>query len=461
MRRLPPLVILALAAAACVTSGTEARPGEAIDTVATQELAGSTAPTVPSTTTTVTTTTTVPPTTTTTVAAFALTGQVLDQDGLPLSEAFVEIDGHSVSSDAEGRFDLGDRIPGTVTVFKPAWLPVEFEWDGAPELAVMLEPRRVRALRVSKYVAMMPEEFEALLDLAESTIVNTLIFDTKDESGSVLYETGVAKANELGAVEPHYDPQEAIAAAHDRGLYAITRLVTFEDRVWVANDPAAKLIGAWADPTNQDNWEYPLALAVEACELGFDEVQFDYVRFPAGETGAAFNARGTIDQAGRVGTIESFLTEARRRLHPMGCAVSAAIFGIVMSSPTDEGIGQRPEELSTQLDAVSPMIYPSHYSDGFLGFSNPNDHPAAVTAYALDQGGPRLAHPSLLRPWLQAFYYNGAQVQAGILEAERRGMGWLLWNAGGNYSEGWIPTAEDLPEEERPASAGGGDDGEA
>jgi hypothetical protein len=405
-------------------------------------------------------------TTTTTTTLPSLIGSVVDEAGVPLGETSVEIDGQSVSTGATGEFDLGPRRPGTVTVFKPAWLPLEVAWDGTGRLEVVLEPRRVRALRVSKYVSMEPDQFEALLDLAESTIVNTLIFDTKDETGSVLYETSVAKANEMGVVDPHYDPITAVAAAHDRDLYAITRLVTFEDPLWVRNDPDAKLIGAWADPTNEANWEYPLALAVEACELGFDEVQFDYVRFPAGETGAALNARGTIDQAGRVATIQRFLNEARGRLHPMGCAVSAAIFGIVMSSPTDEGIGQRPEELSTELDAVSPMIYPSHYSDGFLGFSSPNDHPEAVTAYALDQGGPRLAHPALLRPWLQAFYYNGSQVQAGILAAEERGYGWLLWNAGGNYSESWIPTEDDLPEpptsptDDAP-SEGSGDDGES
>jgi hypothetical protein len=123
----------------------------------------------------------------------------------------------------------------------------------------------------------------------------------------------------------------------------------------------------------------------------------------------------------------------------MGCAVSAAIFGIVMSAPNDQGIGQRPEEVSQVVDAVSPMIYPSHYSDGWLGFDNPNDHPGPVTADALDDGSPRLTSPALMRPWLQAFYYSSAQIQATIAEAEARGFGWILWNAPGNYSESALP----------------------
>jgi hypothetical protein len=450
---------LLLTTTACVPSGTRATPGTTSSSapVVEQPVLETEVPTIPDpgSADTPATTTTAPSTTTTTIATFELAGSVFSSGGSPLAGAFVRIGDGEATTAADGRFELGRHAPGTVTVFKPAWMPVEIEWDGEAQLQVELEPRIVRAPRVSRYVSMEPDSFEELLDLAERTVINALVFDTKDETGSVLYETSVKKAVDLGAVDPHYDPAAAVAAVHQRGLYAITRLVTFEDRIWVAGDPDAKLIGAWADPSDPANWEYPLDLAVEACELGFDEVQFDYVRFPAGQTGAALNARGGLDQAGRVEVIQSFLAEAHARLHPRGCAVSAAIFGIVMSSPTDEGIGQRPEELSVNLDAVSPMIYPSHYSNGWLGFADPNDHPGPVTADALDQGAPRLAEPALLRPWLQAFYYNGTQVQAGIEEAEARGHGWMLWNAGGNYAESWIPVeqpAEDGAESEQQTS---------
>lgn len=306
---------------------------------------------------------------------------------------------------------------------------------------ITLEPRVVRALRVSRYTSMDAPRFDDLLDLAEASSVNALAFDTKDETGTVLYETRSTVAAEIGSVDPQYNPTELIARAKERGLYTITRIVTFEDRVWSGAKPEDKLSWIWMDPLNKDNWVYPMELAVEACELGFDEIQFDYVRFPAGKTAAAAERKRPTTMEERVGAISGFLAEAVEELHPMGCAVSADIFAIVMSSPGDEGIGQKIEELSSTVDALSPMIYPSHYSDGWLGFSNPNNHPGPVVAYALDKAMPRFEGTAILRPYLQAFYYNGTQVKTQINEAEARGLGWLLWNAGGDYATSWLPEA--------------------
>ena len=252
--------------------------------------------------------------------------------------------------------------------------------------------------------------------------------------------TSVAAAHELNAVNETYNPVQAISEARDRGLYTVTRVVTFEDEVWTANDPEAKLAGYWVDPTNEANWEYPLALAEEACGLGFDEIQFDYVRFPAGRTAEVARPRTPDTADGRVAAIAAFLTEARNRIHPLGCAISADIFAITVSSETDEGIGQRPEDLSLAVDAISPMVYPSHYSPGWLGFADPNDYPGPVTADSIEDALPRLAPGTVLRPWLQAFYYTPSQIREGIDEAESRGIGWMLWNAGGVYDIDALPT---------------------
>ena len=186
-------------------------------------------------------------------------------------------------------------------------------------------------------------------------------------------------------------------------MYAITRLVTFEDQVWVTADPDAKLAGLWIDATNPENWEYPLAIAVEACQLGFDEIQFDYVRFPAGRTAEAAQARRPLTADERVAAIAAFLTEARTRIHAAGCALSADIFAIVVSSPTDEGIGQRPEELSAAVDAISPMVYPSHYSPGWLGFPDPErlSRPRHGRRHRRCHAPPRPNHdPAALAPGL-------------------------------------------------------------
>ena len=275
--------------------------------------------------------------------------------------------------------------------------------------------------------------------MVDRTTVNALVFDTKDETDRVLYETNVAFAHEIGAAQPVYDPEPLLADARARGLYTITRIVTFEDTTWAAADPEAKLAGAWVDAGDEANWSYPIDLAVEACQLGFDEIQFDYVRFPSGRTAEAAAALVPATAEARSAAIGGFLGQARERLLAEGCGVSAAIFGIVMTSNTDERLGQTPETVSPSVDALSPMLYPSHYSPGWLGFADPNDHPGPVIANALDGGVGRVSADTVVRPWLQGFYYNGPQVLEQIEEAEARGAGWIIWNASGRYSAEWLP----------------------
>lgn len=391
-------------------------------------------------TTTSSTSTTTTTTTTTTIPAGRLSGQVVTPEGVPLGRVTVSLGGASVVTDETGSFVL-EGYPGTVTFSRLAWVDAEAEWDGSDApVAMTLEPFVVRGLRVSRYTAMSDDEFRNTLTMAVESTVNTLVFDTKTEAGRVLYETGVQEAHDIGAVDVVYDPALRLAQARARGLYTITRIVSFEDPIRANAQPESKLAGAWVDMTDPAVWEYPLALAIEACELGFDEIQFDYVRFPAGQTASFVR---TTTQEERVAAIVSFLTEAVERLHPLGCAVSADIFGIVLSSPDDQGIGQMPGPLSKVVDALSPMLYPSHYSLGWLGFDDPNDHPGPVVADALDDGWAKWEGTALMRPWLQAFYYSASQIRAEIDVTEERGFGWILWNAGGNYNPAALPTDDE------------------
>lgn len=393
-------------------------------------------------TTTVTAATTAP--TTTTSPIFDLAGTVTDPSGAGLAGATVRVGADSAVTTSDGSFTFAAVDPGEITVTRPGWLPTIADWDGSIEhLEITIEPRIVRGLRATGDVASEPELFANLLDQAASSGINALVFDTKDETGKVLHESGSEFAAEIGSIEPRYVAVELLAMAKDHDLYTITRIVTFEDKHWVEQRPDHKLAGRWVDPTLEDAWEYPLQLAVEACELGFDEIQFDYVRFPAGQTAVAAQEKKPLTEEQRVAAIAAFLAEAKSRIHPLGCAVSADIFAIVLSSPNDEGIGQRPEDVSAAVDVVSPMVYPSHYSEGWLGFTDPNDHPGVVVADALDDGIARLAAGALMRPWLQAFYYNTAQVHEEIAEAERRGTGWILWNASGKYADSWLPDPQE------------------
>ena len=334
-------------------------------------------------------------------------GRVLTSIGQPLLGVTVEVgDGIDVT-DENGWFLIESAPEGLMTLTRPAWTSIETQWSGGVTLLAM-EPFIVRGIRANRTV-FIEARWDNILSLADQSTVNTLVFDTKDESGQVLYQSSVPLASEIGAINVLYDPGERIAEARAHGLYTITRIVTFEDNVW-SRSGDARIVGSWIDARDELNWDYPIALAVEACELGFDEIQFDYVRFPAGTTGGELNRREGLTQEIRLGAIASFLEAARAAIRPLGCAVSADVFAIVMSSPNDQGIGQRPEELSEHLDAISPMIYPSHYGDGWLGFADPNEHNAEVTADALDDGAPRLAEGTLMRPWLQAFFYNASEV---------------------------------------------------
>jgi hypothetical protein len=334
-----------------------------------------------------------------------------------------------------------------------AYAASEAAWDGsAGRFEITLEPFIVKGIRIHGPTAGTEGWFENLLDMIDGTVINTLVFDTKDEKGRVSYETEVQGAQGTGAMVYDYDVGALLAMAKERDYYTITRIVTFQDPFWATANPehAARNTAtgglwttstglAWADPTDREAWEYPLALAVEACRLGFDEVQFDYVRFPSDGDVSVLGYDEDVDEDGRVATISAFLSEARDRLHAEGCAISADIFAIVLSFPNDQGIGQRLEELSRSVDVLSPMIYPSHYSTGWLGFDNPNDHPSEVLRQALDAGMPRL-EGAMFRPWLQAFYYDAGQIGEEIAEAERYDLGWMLWNAASQFEAGWFPT---------------------
>ena len=373
-----------------------------------------------------------------------LIGKVTDPDGAPVAGAIVTVGASSTLTATDGFFDLEVLGPDVLQITKSGWTTSEIEWDGSQDFVrTTLERLRIRAIRVGGEGIRDDATFEGLLVLADDTAINAFVFDTKQEDGKVLYDTGVEEAHDIGAVAATYDPDERISQAREHGLYVITRIVVFNDPFRASAVPGQRLTEDWTDPTNSESWEYPLALAVEACELGFDEIQFDYVRFPSGVVGEG-SGQLNLSEDERVAAISAFLEEAKSRITPMGCVMSADVFGIIVSRPGDQGIGQRPEELSQHVDVFSPMVYPSHYSDGWLGLADPNEHPYDVTADAIDDAFPRLEPGTELRPWLQAFFWTDQQIRRSIQAAEDRDVGWILWNSVSNYSRDAIPTDAEL-----------------
>ena len=370
-----------------------------------------------------------------------LRGAVLDPNGFGLPAASVSLGGVDVVTDQTGRFEIGRAVAGNITVSRPGWHSAEYEWDG--ELLVteiVIQPRIIRGLHVAFSVFHDPQQWRDLLAAAEETVVNSLVIDVKDESGRVFHETGVGLARRLGAVDPLFELDRVLREMDARGLYKIARIVTFQDPVAARAEAGMAIFDSatggpfrkgnqyFLDPTDLQARGYALDLAEEACAAGFDEIQFDYVRFPDGYPDTAVFDRGDSPEV-RVRSIAGFLEEAADRLHPLGCVVAADIFGFITSVEGDGGIGQEFGALSAAADVLSPMVYPSHYSRGWFGFEKPNDHPREVVGGALDAGLRRLEGSAVVRPWLQDFYYNPSQVREEIEAAEERSLGWMLWNA--------------------------------
>lgn len=389
-----------------------------------------------------------------------LRGTVLGDSGRPLPDATVRLGDEQLVTDEDGEFRFNRAVGDRVQVSRPAFEPTTVDWSGESTLVIAMEPRMIRGLRVGADKAANPTEWRQLLDLAAASGVNAFVIDTKDEQGFVYHETGVAKAYEIGAVKPLYDFKELVADMDEAGLYKITRIVTFQDNYLARAEPSLAARNSdtgepwqnnkglrWLDPTDRDSWEYALDLAVEACRLGFDEVQFDYVRFPSDGPISKLEFDGLeVDdyysqdkQDLRLETISAFLAEARSRLSPLGCATAADIFAITLESSTDEGIGQLPQVLSNSVDVMSPMIYTYTYGPGWAGCENPTNCSALIVQRALDSGLTRLNGFAIYRPWLQRAFLEDDEILGVQNIAEERDLGWMLWSATTTFDLGHLP----------------------
>ncbi|GIU91984.1 MAG: GTP-binding protein [Acidimicrobiia bacterium] len=373
-----------------------------------------------------------------------LRGVLTDPHGRPIAHARVEAAGAVGATDLEGRFDVAGASPGPVTISRPGWLASRMDWDGSPGTrTVSLVPQVVKAVHVGGEAA--GDRWDEFMALVSDTELNGLMLDLKDEWGLVYYDTEVRVAEEVGAETPLYDLAALAGEAERAGVYLIGRIVTFQDPMAARAMPDMAVgdrdTGGifekngqfFLDPTDPDARAYGMALAEEACRLGVDEIQFDYIRYPDGfGERAVFD--GGSDEATRVEAVTSFLDEARRRLSPAGCAVAADVFGFTTTVVGDGGIGQDWTRVTKVLDVVSPMVYPSHYDDGWFGLDRPVDHPGETVRRALEDGIERLETGVVVRPWLQDFGYDASQVRDQIEAAEAFGLGWMLWNPKSNVT---------------------------
>jgi hypothetical protein len=312
-------------------------------------------------------------------------------------------------------------------------------------------PPELRGVHVTEPLASLPGRLEEYLRLPG---LNTLELDVKDESGQIGFVHGAPKlARAIGAARPYYDAERVARLAHEHGVYLIGRVVSFQDPILSVARPDLAVKTAdgsvwrtraglgWLDPGNRGAWDYDLAVATAAAKAGFDEIQLDYVRFPSDGDLARMRFPAQVGEA-KAWTIARYVHFMSTRLHKLGVRVSIDVFGL--SASRELGVGQKPARLARYVDAVSPMVYPSHYMPGELGITDPNGSPGPTVSASLSdfRRALRGTHARLV-PWLQDFSlgraYSAADVEAQIQAARYwHSAGFLLWNAGGIYTPGML-----------------------
>ncbi len=293
-----------------------------------------------------------------------------------------------------------------------------------------------------------------LLDIVDHTELNAVVVDVRDE-GTVYFKTGIKLADEKLVTQVAVaKPAALFQSLEKHKVWPIARIACFRDNFVTVNHPELAIQTAqgkvwkdrkgyhWLDPYNKKNWEYVGQIVDFALDLGFPEIQLDYVRFPSeGKTSSqVFPAKkdypkGQDDEDDVVAAFAKYIGD---KVHARHALYSVDIFGIISSMKGDEGIGQQLEKVAAPFDVLSPMIYPSHFALGEYGIKNPNASPYEIITRSLRDYKRRLPKTHI-RPWLQAFSLHGITYTASQLKAQikaTRDVGYqsfLLWNARNQY----------------------------
>ncbi len=317
-------------------------------------------------------------------------------------------------------------------------------------------PVEIRGVHVTGALASLPGKFREYVGYTRYGL-NTIELDVKDEGGEIGFvPADVPLARTVGATRPFYNPRALVQLAHRNGIYMIGRVVCFQDPKLAQGRPDLAIKRAdgsvwttsaglgWVNPYDQRVWDYCVSVAEAAARAGFDQIMFDYVRFPSdGNVATAVYPGKTSLARGRV--IADFVTYAKRRLAPTGVRVSAALFGL--SATRDLGIGQVPHWISQSADSVSPMSYPVLYGGGELGIASPSAQPGETVFRTLSDFRRQVkgTHAQIV-PWLQDWNYAPDQVLAQIAAARLQGAkGFLLWNARGVYTKAALAPPDAQP----------------
>lgn len=308
----------------------------------------------------------------------------------------------------------------------------------------------VHGLYLTGYSAGNPEKLKEIVSYMESSGLNAMVVDAKDDDGSISWHTEISLAAEIGSNgDKIRDPAELVRYLHDHHIYAIARIVVYADPLLGKRRPDMAILHGdfadrrgihWPDPYNQSVWRYNIDIAKSAAQAGFDEIQFDYIRFPEIRIDG-YNKGVSVQR--RTDAIEGFLRQAASELHPLGVFVAADVFGLTTSvEPGDDmEIGQDYVHLAAIVDYLLPMVYPSHFAKGTYGIPEPDTDPGRTVYEALVRAQQRTWGTSVQkhRPWIQDFSlqhtYRAAEVEAQIRGLARAGIHqWVLWDPNNRYS---------------------------
>ncbi len=410
------------------------------------------------------------------------TGQPLPQAGLYLADTYLHADdeGHfSLENLPETRISLVVKTAGYHRAYAqlaqtgiftaqtpPPFSGVEGQWlatapcaktpgkTGSPCLDFMLTPFQVKAIYIPFHYLRSRKLMNDYLDFVQATELNAIVVDVKGDFGFIGWESEVELAAVVGADERRTDTwlplDELIAEAKKRNVYTVARFVVFKDDPLAHGKPELAVVRedgsvwidgeelGWANPFKKEVWDYNIALAKEAAAFGFDELNFDYIRFPSdGDVGAIVyeedNSRET-----RTTAIREFMQHLAEALRPYRVFTSADVFGLTIwvTPESDMNIGQRIIDITPYVDYLAPMVYPSTFISGNLGYDNPSAEPYGIVSRS-QQKAEELVPPYVkVRPWLQGYWYSLDEMRLlkqGAIDAESTG--WAWWNAGGKYDD--------------------------
>jgi len=342
-----------------------------------------------------------------------------------------------------------------------------------PPITHIRTPDPLRAIYITACTASGRKNREKVLSVISGTEINSIVIDIKDYSGTLAYAStsvdviaGTSSISNISSSNflPNYgggcriiDLPEFIRQLHDIGIYTIARITVFQDPVYSSRNPSVAVKNkdnidsnwkdvkglSYVDPGATPYWDYILKISKEAYSIGFDELNFDYIRFPSdGDLSNVYYSWS----AGRPKSdvLKEFFLYLREGLAETGVPISADLFGLTTSADGDLGIGQRLEDALMYFDYVSPMVYPSHYAYGFNGYPKPSLKPYEVVKYSMDKAVGKAfmasSTPTKIRPWLQAFdlgaVYTPAMVRTQIQATYDAGLNsYMLWNAGSSYNK--------------------------